>query len=382
MAYTAEKRKKRSSKGLFINLLLILVSLLLVGIAGEFVFRFLDGQSFSEKFDKLPQGPLCQYDPLLGWAGIPHKKGVLKGDVDMEVMYISMNGEGFFDSKHQVVKPPGRKRILFLGDSFTIGFGVSRKNRYTDRIREYLPPGFEVINMGMWGWSTDQELLVLREEGLKYSPDVVVLAMFVDDISNCHFFSVNEGLFLKPKFSLSGENALKLGNVPVPNNRTKSLLYNIMLTRFYKLRNRIGVGSKFQKMGFFSVFDKAFLKEYKYTLPLRIVSEVQGVLKSNQAKLLLVIIPYTDQFMKNKIYAAGKGAFGIPPERLDLGLPQKVIKLYCKRAGIPVLDLLPAFKAEYGKEKLFFKRDLHWTVAGHRLAARTIYQHLRRLDYL
>ena len=242
----AARPKKRLHKGFFINLLLVLISLLFVCIAGEIGFRFLGGSSFTAKYDRLPQGPLCRYDSLLGWAGIPHKKGSLKGDEDMEVMHIAMNGEGFFDSQHQVTKPPGKKRVLFLGDSFTIGFGVSRKNRYTDRIREYLGPEYEVINMGMWGWSTDQELLVLKEKGLKYSPDVVVLAMFLDDITNCHLFSVNQGLFLKPKFSLSGKNALKLGNVPVPNNRTKSLLYNIMTTRFYKLRNRIEVGSEFQ----------------------------------------------------------------------------------------------------------------------------------------
>ena len=277
---------KRIHKGFLINLLLVLVSLLLVGIAGEFLFRVWGGQAFSKKYDRLPQGPLCRYDPLLGWAGIPHKKGSLKGDEDMEVMHIVMNGEGFFDSQHQVTKPQGKKRILFLGDSFTIGFGVSRKNRYTDRIREYLGPEYEVINMGMWGWSTDQELLVLKEKGLKYSPDVVVLAMFLDDITNCHLFSVNQGLFLKPRFSLSGKNALKLGNVPVPDNRTKSLLYNIMTTRFYKLRNRIEVGSEFQKLGLFSVFDKAYAREYRYSLSLRLVSEIHSVLKSKQTKSL------------------------------------------------------------------------------------------------
>ena len=378
----AARLKKRLHKGFFLNLLLVLLSLLLVIVAGEIGFRVLGGSAFSAKYDKLPQGPLCRYDPLLGWAGIPHKKGTLRGEEDMEVMHISMNGEGFFDSNHQTKKPPGKKRILFLGDSFTIGFGVSRKNRYADRIRDYLGPGYEVMNMGMWGWSTDQELLVLKEMGLKYSPDVVVVAMFLDDITNCHLFSVNQGLFLKPRFFLTGKNALKLGNVPVPDNRTKSLLYNIMATRFYKLRNRIEVGSEYQKLGLFSVFDKAYAREYRYSLPLRLVSEIHSVLKSKQTKFLLVIIPYKDQFLAKKIYAAGKGYFGIPPERLDLGLPQKIVNLYCKKQGVPVLDLLPTFRSRYGREKLFFTRDLHWTVAGHELAAKTIFQHLQRLNYL
>ena len=374
----ARSQRKRVRKGLLLNLFLVLAGLLVACLAGELWFRVFGDHSLAGALNRLPQGPLSCYDPLLGWSGIPHIKGSLTGDRDMEVMRVVMNGEGFFDTRHAVAKPPGRKRILFLGDSFTIGFGVSRENRYTDRIQQILGSGYEVINMGMWGWSTDQELLVLKEKGLKYSPDVVVLAMFLDDISNCHFFSVNEGLFLKPKFSLLGGDRLELENVPVPDNRTRSVLYNIMVTRFYKLRNRMELSSEFERLGFLAVFDRAYARQYRYTLALRLVSEIFGILKTRQIGFLLVIIPYTDQFVAQRIYAGGKGYFGIPPERLDLGLPQKVVKSYCKKEGIPVLDLLPAFRAAYGREKLFFSRDLHWTDAGHSLAAKTIVERLRR----
>jgi hypothetical protein len=50
--------------------------------------------------------------------------------------------------------------------------------------------------------------------------------------------------------------------------------------------------------------------------------------------------------------------------------------------GIPVLDLLPAFRKHRVAEKLFFEHDLHWTKAGHRLAAKEILACLRKLNYL
>ena len=90
-------------------------------------------------------------------------------------MQIVMNGEGFWDINHSVVKQPGIKRILFLGDSFTIGYGISRADRFSDIIQKRLPRSYQVINMGMWGYSTDQELLVLRQKGLKYAPDILPL---------------------------------------------------------------------------------------------------------------------------------------------------------------------------------------------------------------
>ena len=36
----------------------------------------------------------------------------------------------------------------------------------------------EVINAGVSGFGTDQELLWLREEGVKYAPDLVLLAVY------------------------------------------------------------------------------------------------------------------------------------------------------------------------------------------------------------
>ena len=80
--------------------------------------------------------------------------------------------------------------------------------------------------------------------------------------------------------------------------------------------------------------------------------------------------------------AAGAGYAGIPPERFDLYLPQKVVTLFCEKMGMPVLDLLPVFKRRSCEEKLFFEFDLHWTAAGHRLAAEHVLDYLEKLDYL
>jgi len=115
----------------------------------------------------------------LGWIGKPHVSGTLSfAAEDTEDMHVVMNSEGFCDMEPQILKPPGAKRILFLGDSFTIGFGVSAKERFNDLIRDHLPTGSEVVNMGMWGYSTDQELLALIEKGMKYSPNIVIVSMF------------------------------------------------------------------------------------------------------------------------------------------------------------------------------------------------------------
>ena len=364
------------------NLAVLFGSLFFLFLAAEGILRILSpkGLNLHKRF---PQGAFCKRDSLLGWIGEPHATGkLLPLADDMDEMHIAMNSEGFLNTAHTVVKPPGTKRLLFLGDSFTIGFGVPKKDRFTNVIADHLRSNHEIINMGMWGYSTDQELLVLQEKGLKYDPDVVVLCLFLDDLYCSNLLSVNEGIYIKPKFALTSRGNLELRNVPVPNNHGRSALFNLILTRFYKLRNRLEMGAEFDRQGWISVFDKTYLEQEKYYLPLRLVSEINAFLKARHVNFFLVVLPDKDQLHEQHIDAAGSGYYGIPPNRLKLGLPQEMLKLFCQEMGIQVLDLLPVFRRHSHSEELFFKNDLHWTKAGHRLAAEAILTRIQTEGYL
>jgi hypothetical protein len=269
-----------------------------------------------------------------------------------------------------------------LGDSFTIGYGVNKNDRFTELIKKQLPTPFQVINMGMWGYGTDQELLVLKEKGLKYSPDVVVLCMFLDDLFTCNLFSVNGGQYMKPKFNLDAIHGLRLTNVPIPNNRGRSELLNLILTRYFELRNRQEVGKEFWRKNWLSVFDREFLREYKLTLCLLILKEIQVLSLNHNAEFLLVVIPYKEQINTERSTFSYAKNWCIPSERFDLDLPQKVINSFCRRNGIPMLDLLPVFKCHNDPNRLFFRSDLHWTKEGHQIAAKEILSFLRQKKYL
>ena len=374
--------KRPVRKKFFQNLGVLFISVFVVLLGAEGLLRVVCRKGF-DIHNRLPQGVLCKKDPLLGWTGQPGVSRVLSYlEKDMDDMQVVMNSEGFWDIPHKTSKPQGIRRLLFLGDSFTIGWAVPKEERFTDLINRRLSSGHEVINMGMWGYSTDQELLVLEEKGLEYSPDIVIVSMFLDDLFCSNLFSVNDGMYIKPKFSLLANDALELHNVPVPNNHGRSALLNMILTRLYKLRNRLEIGAEFDRLGWISVFDKEYFQKDGYYLSLSLVSEMYERSKAHNSNFLLVIIPCKDQMWESQFGAAGAGYAGIPPERLDPYLPQKVVTLFCEKMGIPVLDLLPAFKHRSRDEKLFFEYDLHWTTAGHRLAAEQVLAYLKQLDYL
>ena len=64
--------------------------------------------------------------------------------------------------------------MLAFGDSFTFGEGVDYGKRFTD-IPESDNTHLEIINFGVPGYGLDQELILFAREGLKYSPDYVII---------------------------------------------------------------------------------------------------------------------------------------------------------------------------------------------------------------
>ena len=91
-------------------------------------------------------------------------------------------------------KPAGVKRIISLGDSFTIGYEVDVDQTFSAVLeRQLTETGYEVqvINAGVSGFSNAEEALYLERELLKYDPDVVVLSFFVNDLVD----NVRTGLF-------------------------------------------------------------------------------------------------------------------------------------------------------------------------------------------
>jgi hypothetical protein len=90
------------------------------------------------------------------------------------------NSLGYRDREHAVAKPPGVYRIVVLGDSIAAGLRVERNQDIFPAILERLlnQRGLpaEVINLAVSGYNTQQQVETLRERGLAYHPDLVLVA--------------------------------------------------------------------------------------------------------------------------------------------------------------------------------------------------------------
>jgi hypothetical protein len=90
----------------------------------------------------------------------------------------TVNARGYRGAAHPYEKTPGKTRIVMLGDSVTFGSWVRDFETFS-YLLEHRSDRYEVVNLAVEGYGTDQELLMLEEEGLRYHPDVVVLNVCV-----------------------------------------------------------------------------------------------------------------------------------------------------------------------------------------------------------
>jgi lysophospholipase L1-like esterase len=100
------------------------------------------------------------------------------------------NGLGCRGPDYPIPRPPGRRRIVALGDSFTLGVGVQEQDTFSARLERRLRErhagagAYDVINCGVSGYATREERLHYELFGAQYDPDLVLLsAVFNDDVS-------------------------------------------------------------------------------------------------------------------------------------------------------------------------------------------------------
>lgn len=97
--------------------------------------------------------------------------------------YVRINGDGLRDREHARAKPPNTLRIAVVGDSYPEALQVPQESAFwaviERRLREcpaLAGRDVEVINFGVSGYGTAQELITLRRHVRQYSPDLVLLA--------------------------------------------------------------------------------------------------------------------------------------------------------------------------------------------------------------
>jgi lysophospholipase L1-like esterase len=120
-------------------------------------------------------------DPEIRYVPLPSQRGWIDDGL------VSVNSRGFRGAEVTIPKPPGRFRIVVIGDSLTLGWGVNDEETYAARLeqrlrREQPTLDVDVVNLGVGGYNTRQSVTWLSRHVDELRPDLVLLGFYSNDV--------------------------------------------------------------------------------------------------------------------------------------------------------------------------------------------------------
>jgi len=122
--------------------------------------------------------PIVVSHPRLGWVDRPELRNVLKVYAGGRY-WISTDAEGHRLSSPQSEPASPSPTVLLAGDSFVEGVGVDDRETFAWRLAA---AGFHVVNLGVLGYGTEQEVLSVEEFIANHPGEpIAAIVLFVFD---------------------------------------------------------------------------------------------------------------------------------------------------------------------------------------------------------
>ncbi len=346
--------------------------------------------------------PLCtvyQPDKLLEHSLVPNKVCTERTD-EYSVEY-KINSLGFRDNEITYAKPPNTFRILFLGDSFTQGYGVDLADTFVKRIelilnQNFKDKHFETINAGVSAYTSLNEYLMLKYRGLQLKPDLIVLNVNATD------FIEQRALLKQVKIDKNGD--VSFANLQrkkyLPGSIDKFLLDHSFLYNWFVKNQENLVRLKGKIIAFllrqkppdytktssdftlgdpdhdiFAITENIPEAEFNdlFKPVVNQLDKIVEILFQKNIPFVLTYIPHghqigSNQWVKGRVVR--KLTDSVYPDIL-----QAKLKDYADSRGIYFIDMtndLRKFANDNPDKKLYFDYDGHFNVLGQQLSAQAI----------
>ena len=266
-------------------------------------------------------------DPFLGHEHIPNSDALLQS------VEIRINERGLRGAPIEPLEP-GQRRILFLGGSITLGWGVPENQILTSLIQQKFAANgkkVQVLNAGIGNYNAERytELFFKRLEGLK--PTDIVVHYFLRDAE---------------KLDAGGGNFLL-------RNSELAVTVWIAMNRLFGPSGPGVLEDHYRR-----VYDP---EEPGYQAMRNSLRKLAGYAKANNIQLMMAMMPDVHDLKNYR--------FGWIHERM-MGLAREM--------GYTFVDLLPAFAGLTPSEVWAMAGDPHPNARGHKLVADAIYPYLNQ----
>lgn len=328
--------------------------------------------------------PLWQHDTTLHYRHRPNTVRTLARAGRPEDV-ISINRHGHHDTDYPVAKPPGEFRALMIGDSITMGDQLPYRDTFSAQLEGLLAakspshPGHQIINAGVHGYATYQELYVL-EDAMRFEPDFVAIGFCMNDLTDPSVV----------KRGFDGA-AIDYHHVAPTSNAVQEYMMNETgvgrLAQKILARGHTKGGERQHQLGAVREMsspsdDPEVEKVFSYVL--NDLEGMYGVARELQVPVVLMIFPFTFQLLEE-----------------DMRVPQERLTRHAAAQGVPVIDFTATFsdlvyddaellallqRKEYSKNQIegmfaermreYFLDHDHLTTKGHAVVAEALFQHL------
>ena len=283
---------------------------------------------------------ITTYNSARGWVHKPNLSSDRWGE-------LHTNSKGMRGREEYPYEKTGNKiRILAIGDSLTFGYEAADNQTYPYYLENALK-GSEVLNTGVGGYGHDQMLLYLKEEGIRYNPDIVILGFVSGNMSRN---MLNFQHLPKPKFEyVHGE--LRLINVPVPTaaSLVKGEFFRLKIVDLFSI-----IKDKY--------FRKSGWEREKERITEGILDEMVKTIRACHAKVLFVHILTPKE-------VASIDTFKVKAQ-------EDYFLQYCLSRGVPYLSTHAAFSATI-KNGINLRTSGHWDARGNYIIAQAISDYLK-----
>jgi hypothetical protein len=329
------------------------------------------------------------------------------------------NALGLNDVEFEVPKPPGRFRILALGDSFTFGLVPYPHNVMTlleTRLRADCPGrDLDVLNFGIGGAGVRDYQTIATLGLATYDPDLVLVNFYAgNDAPGLYQLGyarswVQTVLGTSRLWTL-GRNSLRLWRGvhdldavrappagPASHGRAPRGGTPVDPSRPVSERDPALTGPIFSEAEFATIQAAEIERFYLPGDPAVVERAWRPVLTRLEAirteilrqgrRLALAVYPSALQ-----VYPAQRAALvetlrhrpryaSFEADAVDPSLPNRQLAAYCQQVALPCVDLTPVFveASRTSAEALYKQQDAHWTIRGNQVAAAAEAEFLARL---
>lgn len=338
------------------NTIIVLISMVIGFLVAEMIWRISSGiRHGSSMLSPSNLAPFDRFDTKLGWK--PRENYLFKGSkkdasgYEYDVAFsIDRSGFRWFGNINSY-----KKRIFFLGDSFTEAAFISNNKTYYGQVAESLTD-FEFFAYGCGGYGTLQEFMIIDEFIDIIKPQLIVIQLCSNDFINNDFmlelksYSNNNGI-VRPYIDENGNTVYKNPRTILTTDKLA------FLANYSKLLSTIDIFTRrYYANSIENDIEKIGQNHREFQRSSRITEHIIEMIKKRTAGIPIAVFcvdecqPYYDEFQK-----------------------------ISKKTGLDFIDGIPqAIKTAENQGLITREADKsHWNELGHKITSEKLSDYIK-----